>query len=63
MPHEQFHEANELGNEKDEREDNEAQERMTKNLANDVAVQNTHEHEVAAKCSMLQRQPRMRYAR
>ena len=61
MAHEQFHQPDELWDEKDEREDNEAQERMTKNFANDVAIQNAHE--AAAKCSMLQRQPPMRYAR
>ena len=46
MPHQQFHQADELRNEKDKREDNEAQERMTKNFANDVAVKNAHEAKI-----------------
>jgi hypothetical protein len=61
MAYEPFHKANELRNEKDKGEDNEAQERMTKNFANDIAVQDAHE--AKAECSMLRGQPRMRYAR
>ena len=60
MPDEKFHEADKLGNKKDESEDNEAQERMTKNLANDVAIQDAHE--ANAECSMAQDRRRTRCA-
>ena len=61
MPDEQFHEADELRNKKDKREDNEAQQRMAKNLAKNVAIQDAHE--AMAECSMVQGRPPMRYAR
>ncbi len=52
MAHKKLHKADKLGNKKDEREDNEAQERMTKNFANDVTIQDAHE--AIAECSMVQ---------
>ena len=61
MTHEELHEADKLRNEKDEREDNEAQERMTKNLANDVAIQDAHE--AIAECNMAKDRRRTRYGR
>jgi hypothetical protein len=61
MADEKLHEADELRNEKDKREDNESQERMTKNFADDVAIQDAHE--ANAKCSMAHRLPRLRCAR
>ena len=42
MADEQIHQADELGHEEDERKDNEAEKRMTKNFADDVTVQNAH---------------------
>src|SRR5262249_1526539 len=49
MAYEEFHEADQLRNEKDKREDDEAKERMTKNFADDVPIQDAHE--AFAECS------------
>jgi hypothetical protein len=61
MADNQFHQADKLRNEKDKREDNEAQERMTKNFADDVAIQDAHE--ANAKCSMARGHERVRCGR
>ena len=50
MADNQLHKTHKLRNEENEREDDEAKERMTKNFADDVAIQDAHERK--AECSM-----------
>jgi hypothetical protein len=49
MANEKLHEPDKLWNEKDKSEDDEAEERMTKNFADDVTIQDAHE--AFAECS------------
>ena len=58
MAHQQLHEANQLRNKEDEREDNEAKERMTKNFADDITIQ--YAHGANAECSTPGAHARMR---
>lgn len=52
MADEKLHKPDKLWNEKDKSEDDEAQERMTKNFADDVTIQDAHE--AFAECSTQQ---------
>ena len=49
MPHEQCGQANELGHEENKSENDKSKERMTKNFADNVAVQDAHDKN--AECS------------
>jgi hypothetical protein len=49
MPHEQRSQTNELGNEENKGKNDESKERMTKNFADNIAVQDAHDK--SAECS------------
>jgi hypothetical protein len=61
MPHEEFHEAHQLRNEKDEREDAQSEQCVAKNFADNIAVQDAHG--ANAECSTGARPQQGRHTR